>query len=295
MNLEAEVRNDYLISPEVKRLWAVQMDILAKFDEICKKHDIPYFVEGGTLLGAARHKGYIPWDDDIDVQMLAEDYEKFCKYAKDELKEPYFLQFWDTEYGFYPWNAKIRKSDTTCYSDWELEMNRDGNHGIFIDVILLYNIPDNKIKRKFQTLRLKYLAFLFKSFECSRALENPYAKRTSKRKLAGAFWKVCSVFTNVEKVCKSYLRVCASEKKETKYIGYNAFLPGDKRYVWERRFFEKTVMLPFEDIMVPAPVMYDEKLQVEYGEWNKPVKGGACHSTLRFSDAIPYKEYVKNK
>ncbi len=84
MNLEEEIRDGYKVTAEMKKLWSVQMDILEQIDKICKKHNITYYADGGTLLGAVRHKGFIPWDDDLDVQMYRDDLEKFCKVAKEE-------------------------------------------------------------------------------------------------------------------------------------------------------------------------------------------------------------------
>ena len=81
---EEEVRDGFRIAPMMKRVWAAQMEVLMDVDKICRENHIKYFVNWGTLLGAVRHKGFIPWDDDIDIVMLRDDYQKFCK-LKDQL------------------------------------------------------------------------------------------------------------------------------------------------------------------------------------------------------------------
>lgn len=83
--MEGEERDGYYVQPLLKRLWAVQLDILKEIDTICRRHNIRYFGWFGTLLGAVRHHGYIPWDDDMDLAMVREDYERFRYYAKTEL------------------------------------------------------------------------------------------------------------------------------------------------------------------------------------------------------------------
>ena len=78
---EEEIRSGYTVSSEMKKIWAVELDLLNEFSKVCQKHQLKWFVHAGTLLGAIRHKGFIPWDDDIDVVMPRADYEKLCELA----------------------------------------------------------------------------------------------------------------------------------------------------------------------------------------------------------------------
>ena len=86
---EGETREGFYIAPMMKRVWAAQMEVLVRVDEVCRKNGIRYFANWGTLLGAVRHKGFIPWDDDMDISMLRPDYQKFCKIALSQLPKGY--------------------------------------------------------------------------------------------------------------------------------------------------------------------------------------------------------------
>lgn len=87
-----EIRNDYLVPAAMKRAWACQLDLLKELLRVCDKYNLKCWADYGTLLGAVRHKGYIPWDDDIDMVMLREDYDKLVEIADKELKHPYFCK-----------------------------------------------------------------------------------------------------------------------------------------------------------------------------------------------------------
>lgn len=94
---------------KMTKLQKIELEILKKIDEVCKKHNIKYWIDSGTLLGAVRHKGFIPWDDDIDIAMLREDYEKFLKVAQKDFGNEYFLQTKNTDKKYPLFYAKVRK------------------------------------------------------------------------------------------------------------------------------------------------------------------------------------------
>ena len=109
--------NDYKISDKMRKIWQVELAMLDKVDTICKKHDIQYFLLNGTLLGAVRHKGFIPWDDDLDIGMLRKDYDRFMEIAQRELEEPYFIQnIWTDKNCFFGGFSKLRNYCTGTWS-----------------------------------------------------------------------------------------------------------------------------------------------------------------------------------
>ena len=92
----------YPVDDTRKKVWAVELDIFKKFIELCERHGLTYYTFSGTLIGAVRHKGFVPWDDDIDIVMLRRDYDRFVEIAEKELEEPYFLQTTMTDHCYRP-------------------------------------------------------------------------------------------------------------------------------------------------------------------------------------------------
>ncbi len=208
-------------------------------------------------------------------------------------KNPYFLQTWETEEGFYPWLFKVRKSDTACFTEWEIENNPGGNRGIFVDIFPAYNVPDSKLAFALQTNKLKRLKFLFECYQTDRALSLYGARKTSKRKIAQAIWKICKIFTSSDKICRKFIKTAAKVGPETKKLGYITVFPGNKRYIWDREWFDGTIDLPFEDRTVPAQTGYEKRLEQDFGDWRTPMQVKSMHSTLHYSCEIPYEEFLK--
>lgn len=129
-------------TPEnLRALQLVELEMLIELDRICRKHKISYIIDAGTLLGAVRHGGFIPWDDDIDVRMLREDYNRFCKVCRTELNERYFLQNHETDKGYRWGYARILKNNTEYRRVGQEKMT--AKNGVFIDVFPNDNLPSS--------------------------------------------------------------------------------------------------------------------------------------------------------
>ena len=117
----------------LEKLHKVEIEILDEFVRICNKYNLEYYLIGGTMLGAVRHQGFIPWDDDIDVGIMRKDYDLFIKYAREELGDKYYLDCYETNKEYYLPFAKIRKNNTIFNEQVSAHLN---NHkGIYIDII----------------------------------------------------------------------------------------------------------------------------------------------------------------
>ena len=132
----------------------VMLEMVKVFDNICKKHKIPYFLYGGTLLGAVRHNGFIPWDDDLDVAMMRKDYKRLLKVLPGELPEHMALQTNDTDKNYFLFIAKLR--DKRSFLDEEGFDKVFAERGIFIDIF-----PMDRLLPWTQRLRLQSVAYNF--------------------------------------------------------------------------------------------------------------------------------------
>ena len=272
---------------DMNELKKVELDMLKSFIDICNKLSLTYFVIGGTLLGAVRHEGFIPWDDDIDVGMLREDYDVFIREASKYLPEYYFLQtnITDTE---YPYNfAKIRDSRTT-FIEYSLK-NRNINHGVFIDVFPLDYFPENKLQRRL--LMFKH-DILKRRIIADFLPNNP---NQDKQKSGKAFIGECLlriIFPNTKKAVTLKEIVIKSTGK-SRYLRNFGGAWKDKEIV-KATWFMNSCKLWFEDLEVLAPLDYHDYLTHIYGDYMQlpPVEKRIAH---HYTDVIdlnkPYTAY----
>ena len=292
--LEEEVRDGYLVSKKMKEVWAVELDLLAEFDRVCRENDIDYFVCEGTLLGAIRHKGFIPWDDDIDVMVTRENYKKLCKIATKNFKEPYFFQTEVTDPGSVRGHAQLRNSQTTGILTSELGRKYKFNQGIFLDIFPYDNLPDNEKECK---RFIKKMVMLKKILSFYTSITSRYSEQKT---LKGRVKKLLHIIVNplfkenfIEKKLYEYLEHEADKynKNKTERFSYITFFPNSKRY-FRKVYFKECQYVAFEMLMVPVPKEYEKILCERYGEWKKFERGTSGHGGILFDTEKSYIEYI---
>lgn len=155
VQLGKEIRRLRVIKMKIEELHKVELDLIQEIIEICQKNQIKYFMIGGSLLGAVRHQGFIPWDDDVDIGMVRDDYDRFLQVAPAELSQPYyFLQTDQSDQNYAFGYAKLL--DESIYIEEKRNIN-DARKGVFVDIFPFDKIPTGDVERSIQQSRYKYL------------------------------------------------------------------------------------------------------------------------------------------
>ena len=141
----------------LREVQLIQLNMLLKVDEICRLNNIRYYLIGGSALGAVRHKGFIPWDDDVDIGMFRRDYDQFLDIADKFLDNKYFLQTNRTDPDYHGPYAKLRANNTTYIEKVSRSLGAKIHQGIFIDIFPLDNVPDKKLLLKLQLTLMRFL------------------------------------------------------------------------------------------------------------------------------------------
>lgn len=284
--LKEEVRNDFLVTSERKKLWAIMLDMTVEFDKVCQRHNLKYFLWSGSMLGAVRHNGFIPWDDDIDIIMPRKDYEIFLSLG-DEFQEPYFFQtpYTDPEccYSF----AKIRNSRTTGIID--LFRYQNFNHGIWISILPLDNWKLEGGEEKYEKIKSLLL-------DCSTfmRMKNPHLSKENLKRVKSFKERGVDPLKTYEEI---FRLTGEFQNEECEYVAHDSctIFPYSHA-VYPAEDFKEQIFVDVEGFKFPIPNGYDRLLTIMYGDYMKfpPVEDrGNWHAGTTFDPDIPYKDYLK--
>ena len=240
---------------ETRKMHNVQLEMMIELDKICRKHNIKYILEGGSLLGAVRHKGFIPWDNDMDVRMLRPDYERFCEIANKELSQGIFFQNYNTDKG-YPWlYGKLRKQGTKAVRLGQDRLKMES--GIWLDIFPCDGVPDNNAEKKIHNKVAKL---------CRKTLYARTARYITNKWYAKLGWNIVCIIPR-----KLVYKV--SEYMSRKYTIYNCKKVGiigwhgiEDVNGFELRYFNELTELEFEGHKFYCPRDWDNYLRYAYGD-----------------------------
>lgn len=288
MNMQEEIICNFKVSAERKKVWAIELEMVKLFKNICEENDFKYVVSGGTLLGAIRHNGFIPWDDDIDIMMPRPDYEKFLAVGQSKLPEGFFLQYNKTEKKYPNGHAQIRNNKTTCLTSASYKDLKSGkNCGIFIDIFPYDEVPNDAKKRNKQARKVAFLkkmcAYRVYSYKQSKL------KKFVKSFISGVYF----LFHSVEKTIEKINVLSKKYNGKTNTVALISFMPGYEKNVWDKAWFDKTLMHEFEDSEVAIPEKYDEVLRREFNDYMiiPENKNGSIHGSCYFDTEKSFEDY----
>lgn len=275
-SFEDEELCGHFVSKEIKKLWNIQLLMARELLRVCNKHNLKIWGMSGTLLGAIRHEGFIPWDDDMDFMMLRDDYDKLQSIAKTEFKAPYFFQSAYTEKGYYRGHSQIRYDNTAMIIPWEAKMGVSFNQGIFIDIFVSDGFPEKETEindlLKLRDAVLQIIKCRNYPKICLGSLYHLYSYKRAQKFLSDiSNWSDIKLYEYLEDSFKKYPIEC-HKKTGTLMFSYQP------RCIRKTDYFEKTINVQFENIEIPIPAKYDEILQNEYGmDYMIYLKGRSMH------------------
>lgn len=244
-------------TPDTYKILNLQNCILniAKYlNDFCDDHNISYCLMGGSALGAIRHKGFIPWDDDLDVFMSPDDYEHFrdC-FSKYGNHKEFYLQEWGAKAGMVTM-AKLRKNDSMLIekdlAKWDI------NQGVYVDIFILHTCPDNKIKRLNQYVWAKYLV--------TKGAANRGYKRAD---FIGLLVKICGLFPKRFLLGFALKQVYKYRNEKSRFLCHFMGRAVLKTGLYKREYFCSTKKVPFETIQLNVPCKVEDYLADRWGDY----------------------------
>lgn len=273
---EDEVRDGFYVPSLMKQAWAAHMEVLQEVARICERHQIQWFADFGTMLGAVRHRGFIPWDDDLDICMLPDDYVRFNEIAEKELPDGCYIPH--GEGNDFRLITTVWSTRDICTEPAHLQKYHGFPFVAGVDIFPVYYVPSDPelAARQKQQLRLTYRA------ACSINEENQALKEAEA--ILSQIEEQLGVRLDRQKPLKDqlfllvkqlFLRYTAQDAQEA---AHGTWFLYDLPRKYPLTCFRDTIQLPFETAHVPVPAGYDRMLTTVYGDYMSLIRNGNSHS-----------------
>lgn len=274
---EDEVRDGFYVPGEVKRAWAAQLEVLQEIDRICSKYDIPWFADCGTLLGAVRHGGFIPWDDDVDICMTRDNYQKFLAVAEKEITGDYSLVNFYKDEDFNEFLTRLVNTRRINFDKTHLQKFHEFPFSAGVDIFPLDYLAPNSEEEEFRKQIVKIVTETYSAITDEKNLTEENLQQICQVE------ELCGVKLERNRPLKQQLRILIDNlfalygKEEAEDIALMMYWITDDNHRYPKACFERQIRIPFETIEIPVPVLYDKVLRIEYGDYMKISKNGGVH------------------
>ena len=289
---EDEVRDGFYVPAQMKHAWAAQLEVLNDIDKACTENEIQYFAEWGTLLGAVRHHGFIPWDDDMDICMKRADYEKFLRIYDKIMPENYKIYNITTDTETDDFLSRVINGRSINFDKIHLEKYHGFPYSAGIDIFPLDFIAPDEDDDKYQREVIAIVNTLAKTI---RGMQEDESLMTEEaiadvKEDVKHIEKLCNITIDEDADLVQQLNILVDilcglyTEDESEYItlmplwlDVNGIWRDGERYRFPKDYYTKTVRLPFENTTIPVPYAYDKILKKKYGDYKQFVHEWGTH------------------
>ena len=276
--LNGEIRDGFYVESTMKKAWAAEIEVLNEVDRICRQHDIQYFADWGTLLGTIRHKGFVPWDDDMDITMKREDYPTFCQIVRQEQGELEIINF-HTDPEWKDMLSRVINGRSVNYTEEHLRKYHGFPYVAGLDIFPLDYVAPTEEEDKLQCSMISIVEAFSANIRNNTATPEEIEQTTKDIE------QMCGVkFNNLEPLATQLLKL--GERLSMMYTDEESqavALMGDHAGprpldVYPKEYYSESIYMPFEYTTIPVPVGYEKILIQKYGEnYMIPYLGGTNH------------------
>lgn len=286
---EGEEREGFFVDATMKTIWAAELEVLQEIAIICNRHGLKWFAAYGTLLGAVRHRGFIPWDDDLDIMMVREDYMKLLEYLPEELPAGFQILCPMIEKDFQEYQCSIMNASTISISPGRLEKFHGCPFIVGVDIFPLDYVPRDIKKRTYQKTMFTLIRQAIWNIkyeehneENCRDVEDAlqtlemhlhvhlgrWLEGEKNKELVNQLWGLAN------EVARMYSR--RDGEFLTPFLNYIK-AQNEETFFFDKRWFDEVDYLEFEHLMMPVPKQYHEILTRIYGDYNVRVQMTQTH------------------
>lgn len=293
-----EIREDFKVDSTMKAFWAATMEVLREIAEVCERHNLQWYAAYGTLLGAIRHEGFVPWDDDLDIWMKREDYNKFMEVAPEELPKGFVVESPLTEKGYTQFHSCVFNSFNISVAEERLRKYHGCPFAVGVDIFPLDYLPKDEEEREGQHAIYTLIGVTVALIKKEERTEE------DEQDLQDAFdtlEDVCNITFQREQVytdqkdellsdiykLANQLCMCYGDADGDELVMYMDYANWPHK-VYKKEWFDEAEQRPFEGFLLPVPSQPEEILKIIYGDYNIRVCSGTRHDYPLYNKQLKF-------